>query len=212
MTQTLPHPYIQYVEKGLNKYADHAFESKKRYFNYLFNCQCAGDLLNTGVFPNAKELTESFGAFMAVKKYFRKTHLLDDGSIIVHIIADGSTPRTAVLFAFLTKWQVVSIDPNMREEWLEEPSPVDRLTCYRDTVEDIAEHLSTPNIIVAVHPHVPYIVIRDYYPITPIVAIPCCVPYPDADISYTDHGIWSPENKVMIYKVDKNNQGVNHVK
>lgn len=198
----MTHPYITYVEKGLNNYVHHAFTGKRKYIDYLFKLKCAGDLISTGVFPNAKEITESFAAFIAIKKYFRHLNL-EDPNVVVHVVADGSTPRTGALLAFLTKWKIYSIDPQMNDKWLScENYDIDRLACYKDKVESICNYLPVSNIVLLVHPHIDYPTIRSCYPTTPLIVIPCCVAYPrdKANVLYTDHGIWSPKNEVLIYK------------
>lgn len=52
-------------------------------------------------FPNAKEVTESFGAFHAVNEHL--SHLSrDDINVAVICVGDGHSPRTGMLFAVCT--------------------------------------------------------------------------------------------------------------
>src|SRR5579872_7431860 len=42
-----------------------------RYLNEFTKLKCAPDLLAWGLFPNAKEITESLGAYNAIRKHIR---------------------------------------------------------------------------------------------------------------------------------------------
>jgi len=75
-----------------------------RYVNEMLRLSCAPELLRLKLFPDAKELTESFSAYNAIR-----THLADefkpaDGRVTLIAVGDGHTPRTAALCAFLTQW------------------------------------------------------------------------------------------------------------
>jgi hypothetical protein len=59
------------------------------------------------VFPNAKELTESFAANNAIRIHLAGEYTPGDERVTVIAVGDGNTPRTAALCAFLTKWQCV---------------------------------------------------------------------------------------------------------
>lgn len=71
------------------------------------------------VFPDAKELTESFAANNAIRNHLASEYDPRDERVTVIAVGDGNTPRTAALCAFLTKWQCVAVDPEMVpwEEW-----------------------------------------------------------------------------------------------
>ena len=80
---------------------------QQRYLNDFIKLnKSAADMLNLGLFPNAKEITESYSAFNAVKTKLKQYELGDPGVTVVSV-GDGRTPRTAALFAFRTKWQCV---------------------------------------------------------------------------------------------------------
>jgi len=193
-------PYLNYIEHGINTYIHQSTNGKRRYIDWFFSLNCAGDLLNLKVFPDAKEVTETMAVYNATRKQFRKKIPMNEHKI-VHVVADGSTPRTAAFLAFLTKWQLYSIDPQMKEEWVVQDK-VERLKCYKNKIEDIYETLPTPDLVILVHPHVTYEVIKECYPNTPIIAMPCCVHYPEelASKVYRDQGVWSPQNKILIYR------------
>ncbi|CAF4573016.1 unnamed protein product, partial [Rotaria magnacalcarata] len=78
-----------------------------------------------GLFPNAKEITESYAVWAALRRFifsrFEKSSSKSIDSIpstdhrqnAIIVVGDGMTPRTAALCAYLTKglWQCYSIDP-----------------------------------------------------------------------------------------------------
>lgn len=84
-----------------NKYLDKFIKFNKK----------GTDILRTGVFPNAKEITESYAALNAFYKHFNLRHKEDD--VLFLVVGDGAHPRTGVTFAFNTPHRVISIDPAM---------------------------------------------------------------------------------------------------
>ena len=70
-----------------------------KYLNSLVNLRCGPDMLLLRLFPNAKEVTESFGAYEAVAKHLRDFPRKDPNIRLV-VVGDGHTPRTAATFAF----------------------------------------------------------------------------------------------------------------
>ena len=171
-----------------------------RYINELWNCKCFPDLHLLGLFPNAKELTESMAAYNALRSKVRAFDL-GDPEVTLIAVADGSTPRTAALFAFRTAWQCISIDPRLKKlGW-----DVRRLTCWALRVEDCAPMHFGKLAIVAVHSHAPLDVVCEKFTAEQrvVVAMPCCVSQVrerPPDIEYWDRGVWSPENKIKIWK------------
>ena len=110
----------------------------RRYTDELLTLRCAPALLQLQLFPNAKELTESFACFNAARAHLAEAFRPDDPSVLLLAIGDGLTPRTAALFAFRTSWRCVAVDPLMRapESWGER---IERLTAHRATVAAAAE-------------------------------------------------------------------------
>jgi len=137
---------------------------------------------------------------MAVRRCLRERFTLSDRGVTVAVVGDGHTPRTAALFAFRSVWQAVSIDPNLRDkQW-----KVERLTCYPRRVEDVALRFDRA-VVVGVHSHASLATTlrRITAADRAVVWIPCCVPVdietpPDQD--FVDPGIWSPQNRVMIWE------------
>jgi hypothetical protein len=93
--------------------------SHSRYLTELLKLRCGSELVRLRVFPDAKELTESFAANNAARTYLcspgRVAEALDakDPGVACLVVGDGNTPRTAALFAFLTKWHCIAVDPQM---------------------------------------------------------------------------------------------------
>ena len=165
--------------------------------------QSASDLLTLGIYPNAKEITESYAAFNATRNHLK---FVDRGDPNVTLVAvgDGRTPRTAALFAFKTNWKCISIDPMLNESkipfW---ESNIQRLKCVPEKIEDY-EVTGGDIVIAAVHSHAPLsAILENISGNRSLIAIPCCVPYEHSvppSKQYRDAGIWSPKNLVKVWK------------
>jgi hypothetical protein len=187
-----------------------------RHITTFMRLRCASDLLALGLFPDAKEITESVAAYQAVMR--NCSFLEDDKDVTCVCIADGATPRTAALFAFMTKWQVISIDPALREKGSDRWKSIQRLTLIKDFVENIPHRFADKLVIVGVHAHnyekrpakgeekniltstIIKITAKEYF----VVTLPCChdlqIPGRNPDLEYFDPGIWSDKNLVRIWK------------
>ncbi len=123
-------------------------------------------------------------------------------------IGDGTTPRTAALFAFRSAWRCYSVDPMLRQtEW-----DTRRLTCLAQRIEDCEpRHFDYPVLVVAVHSHAPlHEAVARFVTTGPraVIAIPCCEsqrleasrPHRRPTRQYVDHAIWSPKNEVSIWE------------
>ena len=100
--------------------------SYSRYVTELLKLACGPELVRLRLFPDAKELTESFAANNAARSFLWSKNAAGrarvdpaDAAVTCVAVGDGNTPRTAALFAFLTRWQCVAVDPEMVEwrEW-----------------------------------------------------------------------------------------------
>lgn len=96
--------------------------------------------LNTS-FPNVKEITESMAAYAHTSKHilsrFHDSPAQGDVKDAILCVGDGSTPRSAALFAlFFPNWECYSIDPQLQEvrKYLEFASSlgIHQDTCERD--------------------------------------------------------------------------------
>jgi hypothetical protein len=176
----------------------------KRYMNEFFKLKCAPDLLAWKLFPNAKEITESFGAFKGVRDVILEpTNLrFDDPSIVLVSVGDGVTPRTAALFAVRTSWECYSVDPLMR---VDVNYPIDRLSVIKAKIEDLK--LDFPErsvIIVSVHGHAKLNDILEHIhgKVRHFLTIPCCISHNIPNkvyLGYTDTNIWSDKNEVKVW-------------
>lgn len=71
-------------------------------------------------FPNVKELTESMAVYYHTNKYILSKQEKMESSYCcedaILCIGDGSTPRSAAVFAlYHPDWQCYSIDPQLQE-------------------------------------------------------------------------------------------------
>lgn len=188
---------IQQLETMVLRYSS-------RYLDELMKLRCAPDLLDQRrkLFPNAKELTESFGAFCAARKYFRDW--MDDPDVTVVCVGDGCRPRTGATFALRSRWNVISIDPLLRSP--SSVADIDRLECVVRKVQECQPRHFKRLLVVAVHSHA---TLEETFSALSgdevgVIAIPCCVPLvidtkPIAD--YRDGGIHSPQNRVVIWRL-----------
>jgi hypothetical protein len=190
-----------------------------KYMDELLSLKCAPELLS--LFPNAKEVTESFGAYNAVRANLWKRGLSPaDSDVLVLVVGDGHTPRTGATFAYRTRWTVASIDPEAKEHAPGGPTKqygIERLTCWRGKVEDY--HISKAFVewysplarwkavlVVAVHSHASLFdsVKLSFFVAAPlfVVSMPCCVPddlpTPPNHV-YRDLRVASPQNEVHLW-------------
>ena len=177
-----------------------------------FRRKCALDLWELDIYPNIKEVSEAESVRHCVVQKLK----LNEGSYynLAIIVGDGRTPRLGALLAFTTAWQVISIDPMLKEH----PgySGIKRLHLIRNKIENVLP-ANIPdfdiNRIVICHPHShanpndSLRLIRDKFPGKPIdmVAMPCCVRQSidgrkNCDIRYEDLGIWSARNIIQIWR------------
>lgn len=182
------------------------FEHRAKKFNSLyidrfFSLKCAADLLICKVFPDAKEVTESFAAYEAVIKYLPID--LSDKSVNLVCVGDGSSPRTAATFAFRSAWKCFSIDQNLKNK--NSFNSIKRLQLSSSKIEDVKFIFNTTTIICLVHDHSPINKCLENIiaPVRHLVSIPCCVAVKGLrkpDFEYDDLNIWSPKNKVMVWR------------
>ncbi|RLF67200.1 MAG: hypothetical protein DRN26_02895 [Thermoplasmata archaeon] len=184
-----------------------------RYIDEFLRLKCAPDLLrffNKCQHP-AKEVTETFAAFRMVRKQLGSENFgRNDFTCIVP--GDGALPRTGATMAHLTRWEIISVDPALKEEG-ENAFGVERLQCIKKRIQDCRLY-SRPNLVVlAVHSHAPLqaaLDIASNWKEALVIAIPCCVPqaiqdreeYLKCKMSSTqDMGIFSQKNEVLTWKI-----------
>jgi hypothetical protein len=152
-------------------------------------------------FPNEKEISESVGAFMAAMKVASEYRM--NSNVNCYIPGDGRSPRTGVIFATNTTWNVMSIDPIMSKSY----SGKGKLTTFKCKAEDfvIPDDNVDLSIVVSVHGHFDH---DEFYSRIPgnkiLISIPCCfessqlLSY-DCTDNYIDDLILSQKNHVYIY-------------
>lgn len=183
----------------------HGYQQKQaakrhsRYLDIFVSSKCSPDLLAEKLFPNAKEITESFAMFDATGK-------LPEGfewnrpEVTVVVVGDGKKPRTAGMFAHRTAWNAVSVDPNLDNR----AYPFKRFKKYRNFIQDIKLEFDGPVVIVMPHSHAK---IKDCLtsikaPVRSIITMDCCVKNNldrEPDLRYNDEDVWSPMNEIKIW-------------
>ena len=170
------------------------------------------EMLALKLFPNAKEITESFAAYAAVRAHVDAD--LKNENIAVLCVGDGRVPRTAATFAMRSRWTCFSVDPAMKEKWTKREI-VPRLQAFSRKIEDVGFNSyfgTSPSlgfdhaIVVAVHSHASLLeslhAARDLSSKVSVVSMPCCVKEDlyNPDVSYEDMGIDSPARRVNIWR------------
>ena len=179
-----------------------------KYANEFLSLKCSVDMMLLKLFPNFKEITESFSAYNAARKYlWRRGFKPEDNDVHCFIVGDGHTPRTGATFAFRTAWQCISIDPLLNPNF---QNQITRLECWSKPVEDITNVPQFKKaVIVAVHSHanldgaVQKICGTTEFDQLAIISMPCCVPQTikdwEPEYQYTDYAVWSPMRTVKIW-------------
>jgi len=174
----------------------------QRYINEFLRCKCAPDLLALGLFPNGKEITESFALYNAVRQHLWRRFPPNRDETLFSV-GDGVTPRAAAIFAFRTDWTCYSFDPKLRMDC---PFPCKRLHLVPQRFEHsgVARDI-TPDIVVLQHAHISVEQVvkscgAGHYA---VVSMPCCTketfPYPP-DVCYRDPSVWSPKNEIQVWR------------
>lgn len=173
---------------------------RSRYLDWFLASKCGVDLQALRVFPNAKEITESFAMFEATK-YLCNPFFWNNPDVQCFCIGDGHKPRTAAMFAFRTAWNCFSVDPDLANLMYD----VKRLTLVRKKIEDYAHKTDKPCVLILPHSHAR---IEDCLqsiqsPQKVIITMDCCVnnqiPNREPYLEYEDNDVWSPKNKIRIY-------------
>ena len=90
----------------------------------VFGLKCFQELVCLQVFPDAKDISESYGALLAALRGLgagrssTQREVEQRRGVLAISIGDGTTARTATLVSFLTKWHSVSVDPILRDDWV----------------------------------------------------------------------------------------------
>lgn len=169
-----------------------------KHINRFFRWRAAADILSYPLKWSTKEISESVGALVNMKQMGLD---FKDPTKTCYVVGDGVYPRTGVLLAHLTKWNIISIDPGLNKHV--DLSEVKHFTAIKSRVEDKYWE-SDHAIICLVHSHatlpncLKHITGRKS---RCMISIPCCVPHDDfpTDEEYKDLGILSDKNIVKIW-------------
>lgn len=175
-----------------------------RYIDEFLDLECGPELMMKDIFPNSKEISESYAVYNAVRNETNRTFIeLDDEEINVFSVGDGSTPRTSALFAYMTKFKCHSIDPQLKGK---EYPDINRLELYPTKIQE-QEFECEKAILLAVHNHSDLQESLDRINADKIivVAMPCCEPQEledrEPDKVYSDWGCLSPEREIKIWRL-----------
>jgi hypothetical protein len=153
---------------------------KNQYLREFLKLNCSGQLME--LFSQSgnpyKEITESMAAYKNIKEF---TDVKDPEETYI-MIGDGSLALTAALFAFLTKGQVISIDPKLNtakvSEWSSREN-VRRFIAYNVKFQDLIINRDyippMPYHLICVHAHVNLEELNECLPHWKyIYSNPCC--------------------------------------
>lgn len=190
----------------------------KRHINQFFSLKAAPALIPFFQLSHTsagKEVTESFGILRAVFDVFKFDTRAPRKVVVV---GDGGTPRTAACFAFMTKWDCVSIDPALNlDKWKTacEWSKPERLTIHKAKIEDVViDCEALPTLLVLPHAHVRITTclrsLKNAMSLD-IVALPCCTPIEERYLdlkhvkehgltTFVDPNIWSPKRTIYMWR------------
>lgn len=136
----------------------------------------------------------------------------------VVVIGDGSTPRTASIFAYMTRWEVVSIDPQLNlNKWeiIKERTNPQRLEIRPCKIEQApVDCQGLPVLIVLPHAHLGIgQALKGVYNYASIdvVSLPCCTPIEEKYLTldmvknhnlkvFVDKNIWSPKRTIYMWQ------------
>lgn len=178
------------------------FYGSLKYINELVGCMCFPDLLSLKIFPDGKEVTESASIYAYIRKHQKDNFPFGDANTVFIAVGDGSTPRTASMFAFRSQWQCFSVDPALK--WRNN-GRVGRLNIIPKRVEQLPNLHFDKLVIAAVHSHANLKIVADKFTANKrlIIAMPCCV---SQDIGkpptyeFVDNGVWSTKNRILVWE------------
>ncbi|KAG3071440.1 hypothetical protein PI124_g21143 [Phytophthora idaei] len=197
-----------------------------RYLNeFVGKLHCAPALLQHGLFPDAKEVTESMALFNAVRRYVEPKNkgesLKENGKYDgITVVGDGNTPRTAAMFAFRMRgWKCYSVDPAMEKGTSERSkgwADVSNLVTVRNKIENVRIALRRA-IVVLVHAHVTLdqaLSAVQAEQVCGVVTLPCCNWYGQQetlfgrgpDLVYDDFSVLSDHREIRLWVGDSSTQ------
>lgn len=206
----MPRPVIDYEETN-SSYTIKVTKPSLRYIDFFLKLNCATELVSTGFYPNGKEISETQGAFEAVRHKLKLDY--KDSSVAVVVVGDGYNPRTGYYIACMTKWTIFSVDPAMqrdKNDILEKIKKRENIFIYPQTIEKCTLNVENFNTVVLlfVHSHaslkasIQALIISEKTSLH-AVSMPCCfdddlgIPH---DLKYDDPFVISVHRSLFIYK------------
>lgn len=208
------------------------------YIDRLFGMKCFRDIVELGAFTSAKDVSESMAALHGASCHGGIPLPSNGGPggpasrrVLCICVGDGSTPRTAVLAAFVKGWECVSIDPVLRGEWAGRHQTVRGLRGFSGTLEDFIAAPPDPDalpvevpshlIVLCVHSHARFRgaaslsrlfakCCGDHDIPAVVVSLPCCAKFRHVgdigrppDVRYDDDCVFSACRTVEIWNFPK---------
>ncbi|KAF0744762.1 hypothetical protein Ae201684_001217 [Aphanomyces euteiches] len=160
---------------------------------FIGDLKCSAKMLEWGLFPDAKEVSETMGVFNALRHVL--IHMQDKASTNtfrngIVVVGDGVTPRTAAMFAYRTKdWMCYSVDPLMKDDEEMPWNTMGNVVAIRDKIENVRIRLNKA-IVVLVHAHVTieqalHAIQAD--DIVAVLTLPCCNWYGRQELCFDRH-------------------------
>ena len=107
-----------------------------RHLDRVWSLKCLPHIVNLKLFPDMKEISESYAAFWAITRGLKIRP--GDTGVHVVVVGDGQVPRTGALLALLSQWTVCSVDPAMQVDLgraLDIEAKLKRLSVIPTTIE-----------------------------------------------------------------------------
>lgn len=175
------------------------------YVQQFFAAAQAPFILSKNLFPNLKELTESYGMLNTLL-YEAKRLDIDRGvrEALVVVVGDGHTPRTGALIALNTAWDVMSVDPELNpdKDW-----GIARLQVCNRKIQDTPIYSRGYRQLFVIMPHSHALIEEALsvtnHPNTVLINMPCCIKDSCRWAlvrAFTDRCIISPKNEIFIYQ------------
>ena len=134
----MPRPVIDHSETN-EYFTIKVTKPSLRYIDFFLKLKSAAKLIDTCFYPNAKEISETQGAFEAVRHKLKLDY--NDESIAILVVGDGYNPRTGYYIANMTKWTIFSIDPAMERDYNKILEKIN----YKKNINIIAKKLGDMN-------------------------------------------------------------------
>lgn len=185
-----------------------------KYLDIFMKWKCSILLLDMGIFPNAQEITESVAIFRCLQKHLKHISFKEP-DVLCLVVGDGSTPRTASLLCFHSRWKrIVAIDPGLVEN--PKYANIHHLEVQKEKIQDVQFSISGRKHVVIILPHAHVtpnmamaslnITSKESTTIS-VIQMPCCdyeyhdrVCGLDPDEQYTDYCIGSTRRVVRVWR------------